>query len=85
LEVLSKVLAPSQSRSTKPHVCSVPQRTASLKQVLGREISILEAKEALMRGFRETYGIDLFNGELLVEERELAERLLGERYFKLFP
>ncbi len=51
-----------------------------LEFVLGRKVGRDEAAECLARGFSEALGIRLKPGEMLPEERELAERLAKEKY-----
>jgi lipoate-protein ligase A len=47
---------------------------------LNRNVSITEAKEALKKGFEESYRIVLLGGKLTKEEEELTRELYVSRY-----
>jgi len=55
-------------------------KITSVERELGRHISIQEAYEALLEGFREALGVELEEGELTEREEELALRLYEEKY-----
>jgi lipoate-protein ligase A len=58
----------------------LPMRMTSLKQELGRDISLVEVASALKMAFERALGVSLEVGGLTEEERAVAERLAGEKY-----
>ncbi|MBI4217011.1 MAG: lipoate--protein ligase family protein [Chloroflexi bacterium] len=50
-------------------------RVASLKELLGREVGLAEAAQALRAGFQAAWGVELAPGELTAAERAMAARL----------
>jgi len=62
-------------------VVNVAQRKiTSIKDELGREVSIAEANQALVDGFQKALKIKLVDRELTPHEHELAEKLSKEKY-----
>jgi len=59
---------------------SVEERLTSVNAVLGREVSFKELKEALIKGFEESFGIELTLGSITDFEENLAQRLKVEKY-----
>jgi len=59
---------------------SVEERVTSVNAVLGREVSFKELKEALIKGFEESFGIELTLGSITDFEENLAQRLKVEKY-----
>ncbi len=56
------------------------QKATSLREVLGREVSYDQAREAFAQGFVTGLGITLSPGELTPAEQEEAARLLAVKY-----
>jgi lipoate-protein ligase A len=77
LSLLFKTRAP-ESRARLAQDLS--QKTASLREALGREVSYPEAALALKGGFEEALRIALVPGPLTEGEERLARDLLIERY-----
>ncbi len=59
---------------------STEERVTSINRTLGREVSFEELKEALIRGFEESFKIRLVLGETLNFEKRLASKLKVEKY-----
>jgi len=55
-------------------------KITSIRNELGKNISINETHQALIRGFQKALKVHLENGELTPYERELAEKLEKEKY-----
>ena len=55
---------------------SVADRLTDLNRELGREVPLDEVNKAMRYGFEKTFGVELMDGELTGEEKELAEKLL---------
>lgn len=66
---------------TCTEVVSVAQRKiTSIREELGRTVSITEVNEALINGFQKAFNMKLIDGELSTHERGLAEKLCKEEY-----
>lgn len=51
------------------------ERVGSLRELLGREVGLAEAAQALRAGFQAAWGVEMAPGELTPEERALAGEL----------
>lgn len=80
LEKLSRVLSFPTDRLKDKHARATRKAVTTLSAELARDVSIAEVKEALKRGFKKTFAIELVNGELTGEEQELARKLFKEKY-----
>jgi lipoate-protein ligase A len=56
------------------------QKITSIKNELGREVSVTAVYQALIEGFKKALNIQLVHEELTSYERELAEKLYKEKY-----
>jgi lipoate-protein ligase A len=72
---------PSEKISDKM-IADAKQRVTSIKDVLGRKVSMNELRYALEFGFSKALGIDLIRGYLIEEENETAQQLAEEKYSK---
>ena len=70
---------PSEKISDKM-IADVKQRVTSIRDVLDREVSIEELRQALQEGFSEALDIDLVRGQLNAEEQHDAKKLAAEKY-----
>jgi lipoate-protein ligase A len=59
---------------------SAEERVTSINKFLKREVSFEELKEALKKGFEESFKIKLVLGETLEFEEQLAAKLKAEKY-----
>ena len=67
-------------RTSVEVVAVAKRKITSVNKELGRDISIEEAEEALIKGFQKTLNAKLADGKLTSYERELAEKLCREKY-----
>ncbi|MBP1932815.1 lipoate--protein ligase family protein [Ammoniphilus resinae] len=58
------------------------QKAVAINHVSDRKVSLQEATEAFFKGFEEGLSIELVPGTLTIEEEELANQLVVERYGK---
>ena len=56
------------------------RKITSVKKELGRNVSVEEVEEALVRGFQKALSIKLVEGELTLYEKKLSEKLCKEKY-----
>jgi len=56
------------------------KKITSVKQEVGSSISMMDAYEALVKGFEKALGISLKKGELTSYEQEIAKKLCREKY-----
>lgn len=56
------------------------RKITSIREELGREVSIAKVNEALINGFQKALNIKLVDSELTTHEHELAEKLCKEKY-----
>jgi len=61
-------------------VKSVEERVTSLNSFLKRDVSFDELKEALVKGFEESFSIRLVTGTLTKSEEQTAAKLKAEKY-----
>ncbi|MFX1520957.1 MAG: biotin/lipoate A/B protein ligase family protein [Promethearchaeota archaeon] len=80
LDFLQKVLHSTQSSPEKKCTPSKKSQVTSIEQELGKTVSIVEVKEALISGFEEIFNVNLISGQLTNDERRLAKRLFDEKY-----
>jgi lipoate-protein ligase A len=81
LQTLLAVLS-RPSGIPNPAVSSAWTTVTSLRDELGKEISITDVKDALKKGFEEVYEIDLAQGSLTSDEMRLAHELCENKYSK---
>jgi len=80
---LEKMFTFLRIRSTKTclEVVNVAKnKITSIRKELGKNVSVEEAKQALIEGFQKALNIRLVNGKLTSYERELAKKLFKEKY-----
>jgi len=81
LGILSEVLSSSHVESTEEKgVRSTKSPVTSLRDELGRGVSLFEVKRGLIEGFEETYSVRLVPKDLMSEEKELAKELYETKY-----
>lgn len=61
-------------------VCIAKDKITSIRDELGRNVSVKEVSQALAEGFQKALNIELVDGELTPYERELAEKLCKGKY-----
>jgi len=78
--LMFKVLKVQNEKIRDKLIKSVEERVTSINAVLGREVSFKELKEALIKGFEESFRIELTLGSITDFEEALAQRLKAEKY-----
>ena len=80
LEKMFTFLRVRWARTCMEVVGVAEHKITSVKKELGRNISVEEAEEALVKGFQKALSVRLVGDELTLYERELAEKLWKEKY-----
>jgi lipoate-protein ligase A len=80
LEKMFTFLRVPWARTCMEVVDVAERKITSVKKELGRDVSIEETAEALVKGFQKALNLKLVEGELTLYERELAEKLYKEKY-----
>jgi lipoate---protein ligase len=70
-----EVLRVSEAKISDKLIKAVEERVTNIRRYLDEDISFLEVHDALVRGFEETFDIDLVSEKLTKEENELVEQL----------
>lgn len=61
-------------------ISDVKQRVTSIRHILGNEISFENVEEAMKKGFEEEFNVELIEGTLNEEEKELAFNFEKEKF-----
>ncbi|MEM1658976.1 MAG: biotin/lipoate A/B protein ligase family protein [Candidatus Jordarchaeales archaeon] len=80
IETMKKVLKIPEEKMSDKQAKSLEERVTSLERLLGRKVSIEEAKEAVKKGFEKALNVKFEEGELTDYEKKLVERLVKEKY-----
>ena len=80
LSILSRVLSAPDRRLKVEHVRSVRKTVTTIRDELGRDISVDDVKEKLRMGIEKAYKIKLVDGTLTRKEELLAEELFQSKY-----
>jgi len=78
--LMFKVLKVPSEKIRDKMIKSVRERVTSINNVLGRNVSFRELKDALIDGFKEAFKIDLKPGSIMDLEEKIAQRLKEEKY-----
>jgi len=78
--LMFKVLKVPSEKIRDKLIRSVEERVTSINDVLGRDVSFRELKDALIKGFEDSFGIKLMPGSITDFEEDLAQRLKVEKY-----
>jgi lipoate-protein ligase A len=78
-KMFSLLKVPSEKLKDKM-IKHVKERVTSINAILGKEIEFDIVCDALAKGFREAFDIQLIKGELTDSEIKLAEKIAKERY-----
>ncbi|MEM1798747.1 MAG: biotin/lipoate A/B protein ligase family protein, partial [Candidatus Jordarchaeales archaeon] len=76
IETMKKVLKIPEEKMSDKQAKSLEERVTSLERLLGRKVSIEEAKEAVKKGFEKALNVKFEEGELTDYEKKLVERLV---------
>ncbi|MFW9944725.1 MAG: biotin/lipoate A/B protein ligase family protein, partial [Candidatus Sifarchaeia archaeon] len=80
VEVMFSILKVPQEKISDKMIADARQRVTSIRDLLGRQVSMDELREALVAGFSEALNLELVPGDLTVEEMNLAASLVHEKY-----
>ena len=78
--LMFKVLKVPSEKIRDKLIRSVEERVTSINDVLGRDVSFRELKDALIEGFEDSFGIKLMLGSITDFEEDVAQRLKVEKY-----
>ena len=78
--LMFKVLKVPSEKIRDKLIRSVEERVTSINDVLGRDVSFRELKDALIEGFEDSFGIKLMPGSITDFEEDVAQRLKVEKY-----
>jgi len=78
--LMFKVLKVPSEKIRDKLIRSVEERVTSINDVLGRDVSFRELKDALIKGFEDSFGIKLMPGSITDFEEDVAQRLKVEKY-----
>ena len=80
VNLMFSILKVPQEKISDKMIADVRQRVTSIREVLGRHVTINELQDALKQGFSEALGIDLIPGSLSKNERSTASTLAQQKY-----
>jgi len=78
--LMFKVLKVPSEKIRDKLIKSVEERVTSINDVLGREVSFQELKDALINGFKDSFRVEFTLGSITDFEENLAQRLKAEKY-----
>jgi len=78
--LMFKVLKVPSEKIRDKLIKSVEERVTSINDVLRRDVSFRELKDALIKGFEDSLGIKLMPGSITDFEEDVAQRLKVEKY-----
>ena len=78
--LMFKVLKVPSEKIRDKLIKSVEERVTSINDVLRRDVSFRELKDALIKGFEDSFGIKLMPGSITDFEEDVAQRLKVEKY-----
>jgi len=80
VETMFSVLKVPQEKISDKMIADVKERVTSVRDLLDREVSFEELREALEVGFATALGVKLVHGTLTTNETETAQSVKSERY-----
>jgi len=81
-KMFSLLKVPSEKLRDKM-IKHVKERVTSINAILDREVDFDNVCDALARGFKKEFNVELIKGELIESELKLAEKIARERYKNL--
>ena len=73
IEKMFQVLRISDAKISDKMIKAVEDRVTNIRRYLDRDVSFMEARNALVKGFEETFDVELVPGELTEYEKQLVE------------
>jgi lipoate-protein ligase A len=74
------ILKVPQEKISDKMISDVKERVTSIRDILGKPVSIEELRKAMTQGFSDALQIELSQGALSKEEQQTAEKLAKEKY-----
>ncbi len=81
LEKMFTFLRAPRTKTCMEIVNVAKHKITSIENELGKNVSVTEVHQAMIKGFQKALNIQFVVGELTPYERELAEKLYKEKYF----
>ena len=75
LERMFQVLRVSDAKISDKLIKAVQERVTNIRKYLGKDLGFIEVRDALVRGFEETFDVNLIAGDLTSEEEEMVKDL----------
>lgn len=75
IERMFQVLRVSDAKISDKLIAAVEERVTNIRRYLERDVEFKEARDALVKGFEETFDIELAPGDLTTEEEVLVTEL----------
>jgi lipoate-protein ligase A len=75
LERMFQVLRVSEAKISDKLIKAVQERVTNIRKYLGKDVGFHEVRDALVRGFEETFDVNLIAGDLTSEEEEMVKDL----------
>jgi lipoate-protein ligase A len=75
LERMFQVLRVSDAKISDKLIKAVQERVTNIRKYLGKDVGFREVRDALVRGFEETFDVNLIAGGLTSEEEEMVKDL----------
>ncbi|MFX0108251.1 MAG: biotin/lipoate A/B protein ligase family protein [Candidatus Hodarchaeota archaeon] len=80
VEVMFSILKVPQEKISDKMIADVKQRVTSIRELLGRTVSIEELRDALKLGFAEALNVELIESKLSPSEQTAASALVQHKY-----
>ncbi|MFX0202657.1 MAG: biotin/lipoate A/B protein ligase family protein, partial [Candidatus Hodarchaeota archaeon] len=80
VEKMISILQVNEEKIREKMIKSVRAQVCSLEEVLGRDITFFELRDALIEGFEQVFEIELFLSNPSKEELDLAHYLAQNKY-----
>jgi len=80
VNLMFTILKVPQEKISDKMIADVKERVTSIRDILGRKVTIEELRSAMQRGFADALHIDLVKGSLTKEEAKTSEQLAREKY-----
>jgi lipoate-protein ligase A len=80
VNLMFTILKVPQEKISDKMIADVKERVTSIRDILDRDVTINELRDALHHGFSEALEIELIESNLTQEEQETAHRLAEEKY-----
>ncbi len=80
VRVMFSILKVPAEKISDKMIADVKERVTSIRDILGRDVSMSELRASLVQGFQEALDVDLVKGEMTSEETSRMQTLAQEKY-----